>query len=184
MGSMTETEAPPKEEIADKLKATYEDSVREVKDPLEKAAFRRLLVSNQDLFVGPEGLVSCTTAAEHSIDTGDAHPLKAKNYWMSQKGHEVMDHECEQMLKKGVIRESFSPWCSPVLLVTQKNGEVHLCIDYRRLNAVTIKDSYPLPLIKDTLSALGGCSWFSTLDLAAGFWQTPVKIEYDPTLQR
>ena len=49
------------------------------------------------------------------------------------------------------------------------------CVDYRRLNAVTIKDSYPWPCIEDTLSTLGGCSWFSTLDLAAGFWQTPVK---------
>ena len=96
---------------------------------------------------------------------------------MSEKGHEVMDHDCEQMLKKGVIRESFSPWCSPVLLVTKKNGKVRFCIDYRRLNAVTIKESYPLPRIEDTLSALGGCSWFSTLDLAAGFWQTPVKEE-------
>ena len=114
---------------------------------------------------------------EHSIDTGDARPLKAKNYRMSEKGHEVMDHECEQMLKKGVIRKSFSPWCSPVLLVTKKNDEVHFSVDYRRLNAVTIKDSYPLPCIEDTLSTLGGCSQFSAFDLAAGFWQTPVKEE-------
>jgi hypothetical protein len=61
-----------------------------------------------------------------------------------------------------------------VVLVTKKNGDVRFCVDYRRLNALTTKDSYPLPNICDTLGALGGCRYFCTMDLASGFWQIPM----------
>eukprot|EP00918_Siedleckia_nematoides_P099559 GHVU01217738.1.p1 GENE.GHVU01217738.1~~GHVU01217738.1.p1 ORF type:complete len:127 (+),score=14.45 GHVU01217738.1:38-418(+) len=81
------------------------------------------------------------------------------------------------MLKKGVIRDSKSPWSSPVVLVTKKNGEIRFCVDYRSLNSLTTKDSYPLPNIEDTLGALGGCKHFCTMDLASGFWQVPVVEE-------
>ena len=127
MNFMAESTIPSEDEIPEHLKEVYALSVQEVKDPLERAAFRRLLINNQDLFVGLEGLVSQTNAAEHSIDTGDARPIKARNYRMSEKGHKVVEHECEQMLTKGVIRESFSPWSSPVVLVQKKSGEVRLC---------------------------------------------------------
>jgi hypothetical protein len=75
---------------------------------------------------------------------------------MSAEAHKVVQTECEKMFELGVIRESKSPWSSPVVLVTKKNGDVHFCVDYRWLNALTTKDSYPLPNIADTLGALGG----------------------------
>ena len=75
------------------------------------------------------------------------------------------------MLEKDVIRPSKSPWACPVVLVKKKNGDIRLCVDYRKLNEVTKKDSYPLPLIEETLESLSGSKWFSTLDLASGYWQ-------------
>ena len=75
------------------------------------------------------------------------------------------------MLATGVIEASESPWSSPVVLVTKKEGLVRFCIDYRKLNDITIKDSYPLPRIDDCLDSLRGSQWFSTLDLASGYWQ-------------
>ncbi|KMQ85294.1 reverse transcriptase family protein, partial [Lasius niger] len=68
------------------------------------------------------------------------------------------------MKSQRVIEESRSPWTSPVVLVKKKNGSFRFCVDYRKLNAVTIKDSYPLPRIEDILDQLSGNSWFSRLE--------------------
>lgn len=93
---------------------------------------------------------------------------------MSAEGHRVVEQECIEMLKKRVIRKSMSPWSSPVVLITKKNGDVRFCVDYRRLNSLLVTDSYPLPNISDTLGALGGCKYFCTMDLTSGFWQIPM----------
>ena len=82
----------------------------------------------------------------------------------------------QEMKDGGIIRPSSSPWSSPVILVKKKNGTTRFCIDYRRVNAVTRKDAYPLPRVDDTLDTLSGSAWFTTLDLVSGYWQ----IEVDP----
>ena len=76
------------------------------------------------------------------------------------------------MLQQGVVEPSKSPWASPVVLVRKR---VRFCIDYCRLNGVTKLDELPLPRIDDTLDQLAGAKYFSTLDLASGFWQ--VKMD-------
>ena len=88
------------------------------------------------------------------------------------------EEECvTEMLTGGQIEASDSPWSSPVVLVTKKDGGTQFCVDYRQLNDATTKDSYPLPRIDDTLDMLAGKQWFSTLDLASGYWQVSLSQE-------
>ena len=79
------------------------------------------------------------------------------------------------MLIDGIIEPSNSPYCSPVVIVTRKNGKPRFCVDYRRLNAITIDTSQELPHIQDTLKDLGNARVFSTIDLRNGYWQ--VRME-------
>lgn len=80
------------------------------------------------------------------------------------------------MLDSGVVRESASPWPAPIVLVRKKDGSWRFCVDYRRLNALTHKDAYPLPRIEESLTGLKSAKWYSTLDLASSYWQ----VEMDP----
>ena len=79
-----------------------------------------------------------------------------------------------EMLERGVVEPSASPWASPIVLVRKKDESTRFCVDYRKLNDVTRKDAYPLPRIDATLDTLHGSQWFSTLDLLSGYWQVEV----------
>ena len=76
-----------------------------------------------------------------------------------------------------MIDASDSPWASSVVLVKKKDGSKRFCVDYRRLNNLTVKNAYPIPRLDDSLDALGGSRWFSTLDLASGYWQVELDEE-------
>ncbi|GBM79164.1 Retrovirus-related Pol polyprotein from transposon 297, partial [Araneus ventricosus] len=88
---------------------------------------------------------------------------------------EEAEHLVQEMVDNGIIEESSGPW--PIVLVKKKDGSTRFCVDYRKLNEITKKDSYPLPRINDTLDALNGSQWFTTLDLKSGYWQVEVRPE-------
>jgi hypothetical protein len=95
---------------------------------------------------------------------------------------DVIDAHVDEMLRHGVIEPAASPWASNVVLVAKKDGSLRFCVDYRAVNSVTYKDAYPLPLIDNCINAMSGSSWFSTLDLRAGYHNIPVaRADRDKT---
>ncbi len=92
----------------------------------------------------------------------------------------IIDECIDDMLNQGIIRPSISPWSSPITLVKKPDDSTRFCVDYRKLNAVTVSDSYPLALISDILDQIGNSTIFTTLDLKAGYWQIEMDEESIP----
>lgn len=114
---------------------------------------------------------------EHVINVKDSSLIKQIPRRIPIHLRKEVDKIIEEMKEQGVIEESQSPWVSPAVLVRKKDGALRFCVDYRKLNAITKKDSYPLPRIDDILDQLSGNSWFSTLDPKSGYWQIGVRPE-------
>ena len=136
-----------------------------------------LLKEYQDVFAKHDLDLGCFTEVKHHINTGDAAPVKHKlrRTPLGFEGEE--EKHLEKLTKAEVIRDSTSEWASAPVLIRKKDGTVRWCIDYRALNAKTIKDSFPLPNIGDCLDALAGNQYFSTLDMASGYYQIELAEE-------
>ena len=145
--------------------------------PQQKARLASLLAEHQQIFNMSKGVSGKCTLIRHHIKTGNHSPIRQRAYRASPEKKEEIDRQVAALLADGVIEESCSPWASPVVLVKKKNGEWRFCIDYRRLNSITVKDCHPLPRVDDTLDALAGSLWFSTLDFSNGYWQVEVAEE-------
>jgi hypothetical protein len=143
----------------------------------QKELITQLLKENQDIFATQFSELRQTNVVTHSINTSNHLPIKQRAYRASPKEQEHIKKEIESMEKEGIIRPSKSPWSSPVVLVVKKNGKLRFCVDYRKLNNHTKKDTYPLPRIDEMLDALGKAKWFTSLDLTSGYWQVQVKEE-------
>ena len=152
------------------LQALYEASIKEL--PINQhAKVAKLLIEYADIFSSGDGDLGRTAAVKHRIETRNAPPIRQRPRRLPPVLQAETDRQITEMLNRGIIEPSTSPWASPVVLVTKKDGSRRFCTDYRRLNDVTIKDSYPIPRIEESLESLAGAQWFSTLDLASGYWQ-------------
>ena len=166
---------PDKDRVPHHLEEIY----GQVKEDLDAGAaerVRELLIKHRGAFAKSKDDLGRTSLFQHKIPTGDAPAIRQHPRRLPFAKRADCAKEVERMLNMGVITPSMSPWASPVVMVKKKYGSWRFCIDYRKVNSVTKKDSYPLPRIDDTLDALVGSRWFSTLDLASGYWQ----VEMDP----
>ncbi|CAM5130705.1 unnamed protein product [Natator depressus] len=138
---------------------------------MQRQQIQELCTSYAPTFSATPGL---TERAYHSIDTGNAHPIRVQPYRVSPQAKTAIEREIQDMLQMGVIRPSESAWASPVVLVPKPDGEIRFCVDYRKLNAVTRPDNYPMPRTDELLEKLGRAQFISTLDLTKGYWQVPL----------
>jgi len=111
---------------------------------------------------------------QHTINTGNAAPIAQAPYKSAWKERELIQTYVDRMKSQGIVEDSDSPWASPVVLAKKPDGTWRFCVDYRKINAITEDDVYPLPIIEDALNRLEGASLFSLMDLQAGYHQLEV----------
>ncbi|GFY21014.1 hypothetical protein TNCV_3990581 [Trichonephila clavipes] len=140
-------------------------------DEKQRCAAGGLIKEFQSLFSRTSEDFGRTRLTKHRIDTGEHPHVKQHPRRLPFAKQDEVQKIIKHMKNNDVIEPSSSPWASPIVLVRKKDGSTRFCGDYRRLNDVTKKDSYPLPRIDDTLDTLAGNTWFSTLDLKSGYWQ-------------
>ncbi|GBM10103.1 Retrovirus-related Pol polyprotein from transposon 17.6 [Araneus ventricosus] len=123
-----------------------------------------------------------TPYPEHHINTGNSPPVAGPPYRMNPAKRELLKKELDSLLADGIIEECESPYASPVVLVPKPNGSMRLCVDFRKLNATTIADTYPLPRMDDLLTEAKSTAYMSTLDLKSGYHQIKVhEADQDKT---
>jgi transposase InsO family protein len=160
---------PPKEEEL----MTAEDVDLSGVDKRWHARIRSMLDRHAAMWSGKLGEITIT---EHAIDLKpDARPVAVPPYRAGPKTRELEQAEVDRQLRDGVIEPAQSEWASPVVFAPKADGTLRFCVDYRRLNLATIKDSYPIPRMDECIDSLGEARIFSTLDCNAGYWQIPVR---------
>ena len=142
--------------------------------PTQIQQIQDLLEEFQPLFSDTPGKV---TGAEIHIRTGDAPPVHLPAYRISAAKYDIVRKEVSDLLQAGIITPSVSPWASPIILVPKPDDKWRLCVDYRRLNRVTVPDPFPMPRIDEMLDRIGGAKYISTVDLTKGYWQVPVAVD-------
>ena len=132
-------------------------------------ALTTLLHTYKDVFVVPVGLPP-PRIQNHSIPLMQgSQPVKVKPYRYPHSQKEQIEKMVQDMLNEGIISPSTSPFSSPIILVKKKDGTWRFCTDYRTLNAIIIKDSFPIPTVDELIDELYGARFFSKLDLRSGF---------------
>lgn len=122
-----------------------------------------------------QNIPGLTDVIQHHIYLKDNKPIHQQPYRVPQKLLPTMKHELDEMLKLGVIEPSDSEWNNPIVLVPKKDGSIRFCLDFRKLNAVSKFDPYPMPRVDELIERLSKAQYLTTLDLCKGYWQIPLS---------
>lgn len=144
-------------------------------DEQQKLRLLRLLNKYRECFASTLNELGCAKSTKMEIKLVENKPFSYRPYRMSSAQQNIVKEIVDDLLINNIIRESDSEYSSPILLVRKKNGEQRLCVDYRKLNAVTVKDSHPLPRIDDQIDKLQSGHYFISLDLKCGYHQVPLE---------
>jgi hypothetical protein len=140
----------------------------------QRSELKDILCEFSDVFSKNKFDLGFSTAVEHKIETGDSGPIVCTPRRVPAALEEKVDTLVQQLLQQKIIQPSESPWNAPIVVVAKKNGDIRMCIDYRRLNAVTRRPIFPIPDAQQICDTLHGNEYFSTIDLSQGYYQIPV----------
>ena len=119
-----------------------------------------------------------TTLVHHKIPTQDAPPIRLPLYRLTLHSKEFLRAEIQTLLKQAIIEHTSRPWAAPIVLVAKKDGSQHICVDNRKINAITFVDPYPLPHIEELINGIDASKFITTLDLTKGYYQVPAAPEH------
>ena len=144
----------------------------------DREQLQRLLCQYSEIFNDNPGKTNlCTHKIELKPGT---RPIRLSPYRVHPQKADQIRQELDLMIKMGVIEESNSPWASPVVLIPKPDGSIRFCVDYRRLNDVTLPDAYPLPRVEDLIDKIGRAKYLTKIDLSRGYWQVPMDEDSVP----
>ena len=144
-------------------------------DTSVRAQLKALLREFHDGFALSDKELGCTDVITHTIDMEGRSPIRQPPRRIPFALRSKVEEMVTGMLDQGIVQPSQSAWASQIVLVAKKDGSTRFCVDYRRLNAATKVDMCPLPCADDCLDLLANNCWFSTLDLASGYWQVQLE---------
>ncbi|CAF1241976.1 unnamed protein product [Rotaria sordida] len=154
------------------------ESTKHIENPKHRLEIQDILWRNKILFDPTPSIINIPP--QSAIKTADHPPIYSKQYPASSKDQEIKFQETQKLLERGQIEESTSPWSSPIVLVKKKDKTMRFCIDYRRLNAITIKDAFPLPRIDEIFDQLSDATYYTKFDFKSGYFQVPLSKEDRP----
>ena len=144
----------------------------------EAGEMRTFLLRNKDVFALSTNEMGCTYVVEHRIELDDPTPFKDKARHIPPGAYDELKSHLAELLESGVIRESKSPFSANIVILHKRDGTLRHCVDYRKLNAKTIKDSYNIPRVDTLIDSLRGFCYFATLDLISGYHQVAMAPEH------
>ena len=147
-------------------------------DVEQRRQLSTLLVEFRDVFDDVPGK---TTLVEHQIQLKPgSKSVRQVPYRLHPEKLRMVNQEIDELLKLGIIEESDSPWAAPILVVPKQDGTGRLCTDFRKLNALTVEDPFPMPRVDALLDRLGGARFLTKLDMTRGYWQVPIESSSVP----
>ena len=164
------TETSEAMSLPEHLQEMYEYSIGDLSHE-EADLVKTLLLKHASVFSKSRSDLGYCDIIPHRINTGLAPPIRLPPRRVSMTLKSAVDDEVQRLIDNNLVVKSKSPWAFPLVPIKKKDNSIRICVDYRKLNEVTLPDSYPLPRVEEYLDALQGAKWFSTLDCTSGFFQ-------------
>ncbi|CAF1600353.1 unnamed protein product [Didymodactylos carnosus] len=177
---MSSTDITDLDSLHHKISSSTSDIIEKLIEHIhnrqQQAEFRTILRTYEKIF-DISKITQATTSVAHTISTGDSLPISSRPYPKTIQQRRELQEELQKMLKNQQIRPSTSPWSSPVIIHKKKDGGLRFLVDYRKLNAVTKKDSFPQPTAEELLQRLGDHQYYTKIDLKSGYFQIRIDEE-------